>query len=610
MSLDIKNFKKVHSDGETTLLKHPDGHELRIVHNRVSPKFRGQMASPKMMAEGGDPADENYYVSNKEAPFKFLPDVTEPDLSQANMDKDTERMMNPNLPSNFDQRVEGEEQRLAVNAGVPGAVMGPNTGTQPVPKEQLNQFKDRAETDVAAEHLKDKQRVEDQAQLSYEKQKSDIDAQNAIRRKSGLPLLNSPDMPQGMQQYSPESSVGIRQAGYSPQQMPQEQFNPSDYGYGQELSTYQKGAGQYLQGLQQQQQAESQAGADKSQALMQNIDAQRQMQTDFENHVKSINSERDSIIHDLQNQHINPNNFWENKSLPGKLTSAIGLILGGMGSNGGPNQALSFMEKQIDNDIMAQKLNISNKESLLNANRAKFQDEKSAVDMTRVMKNDQIAHQMELAAANATDPGAKARLNEAAGQFKMQSASIVQQMSMRGAMLKGMQNPNLDPAQKIRQMVMTGMLKPEQEQHAIKELTDVQNVQNAAGDIMNAFHAANKENTVAGRVSHLGSEPASVGVLENMLLPLIKDKEGKVNEFDFATTRKFIPKPGDGPYKVAAKEAGLKQWLTQKASHPMLHGLGIEVPILPKEYKMGAPVMVNKEQPKVNPVKQKAGQSF
>lgn len=571
MKLDLKTFNKVHSDSDHSIFKHKSGHEIKIAHKGLDAKARGELASIPHMDQGGE--------------------------------------VNPNLPPNFNELTQQEQQRLAVNAGVPGAVLGP--GEPKLSQEQLNPYEDRAQTNVAGQYIEGKekkaQKESDQSQLAYEKEQADLESQNAIRAKAGLPLLHGtmsvPQEASITQSYQPESGQGIKTIGYGPTQSQYNAPNSDEYGYGQELNTYQQGAGQYQKGLQQQAQAEMQQGKDRADYLKQNIQAQQQMQTDFQDHVSQINNEREALFRDLQNQHVSPDHYWEDKSSVGKIASAVGLLVGGIGAGatGSENMAMKFINNQIDRDMEAQKLNISNKQSLLNANRQRFQDEVTANNATRLMKNDMLSHQLDLAAANSTDMNAKARLNAASGQFKMQSASIVQQMAMRQTMLKGLQNPGLDPATKIRQMVMTGILKPEQEQHAVKELTDVENVKNAAGDIMNAFHAANQENTVAGRTKHLGAEPASVGIMENMLLPLIKDREGRVNEFDFATTRKFIPRPGDGPYKIAAKEAGLKQWLTQKGSHPMLHGLGIDIPILPKEYKMGAPVNASSQVPR-NPI--------
>lgn len=43
--LDLSKFKRVSSDGETTTLRHDHGHEVRIAHNALSPKLRGNLAA-------------------------------------------------------------------------------------------------------------------------------------------------------------------------------------------------------------------------------------------------------------------------------------------------------------------------------------------------------------------------------------------------------------------------------------------------------------------------------------------------------------------------------------------------------------------------------------
>lgn len=45
MKVDIKHFKRLHADKEKTVLQHPDGHQIVIAHEHLTPKMRGQVAA-------------------------------------------------------------------------------------------------------------------------------------------------------------------------------------------------------------------------------------------------------------------------------------------------------------------------------------------------------------------------------------------------------------------------------------------------------------------------------------------------------------------------------------------------------------------------------------
>lgn len=50
ISLDLKKFKHIKSDGETTTLRHRDGHVLTIANKSLSPDFQKQLSALTGMA--------------------------------------------------------------------------------------------------------------------------------------------------------------------------------------------------------------------------------------------------------------------------------------------------------------------------------------------------------------------------------------------------------------------------------------------------------------------------------------------------------------------------------------------------------------------------------
>jgi hypothetical protein len=43
MALFLDKFKKVHEADDHTILRHPDGHEIKVLHKSLSPKNMAQI---------------------------------------------------------------------------------------------------------------------------------------------------------------------------------------------------------------------------------------------------------------------------------------------------------------------------------------------------------------------------------------------------------------------------------------------------------------------------------------------------------------------------------------------------------------------------------------
>lgn len=147
-------------------------------------------------------------------------------------------------------------------------------------------------------------------------------------------------------------------------------------------------------------------------------------------------AKRDALQEDIANSHVDPERYVNNMSTGGKITSAIGLILGGMGAGltNGPNLAFQYLQKQIDNDIDSQKGEIGKKQNLLSQSIQEEGSFRAGYDQARVNTNDILASRLRQEAAKAQNPMAQGTLLELAGKFEAKSAELVQKMAMQKAM--------------------------------------------------------------------------------------------------------------------------------------------------------------------------------
>ncbi len=178
----------------------------------------------------------------------------------------------------------------------------------------------------------------------------------------------------------------------------------------------------------------------------------------FKTEVDSIMAERKGFMDDIKNSHIDPQHYMGSMSTTGKVATGIGLMLGGLGAGlaGGTNQAMDFLNKQIDRDIDAQKAELGKKETLLSANFKQFGNLKEAMDMTRIQMNDMLANQIGDSAARSKGEQAQAIAKQAQGQIYAQNYQHAMSLAMQRTMMNGNGGSNVE--NKILMYKMMGKL--------------------------------------------------------------------------------------------------------------------------------------------------------
>lgn len=150
------------------------------------------------------------------------------------------------------------------------------------------------------------------------------------------------------------------------------------------------------------------------------------------------NLDQEKVINDIQNGHIDANAYLNNMGAGQKVSTAIGLILGGMG--GGlmhqENPAMKFIQGQIANDVKAQEVNINNKHNLLNALEKQYGDKQTALQSLYNIYSLKYENQMKQAAAESGSQLVNARLLQGLGPLEQQRQQNNLQMGMRTTALQ------------------------------------------------------------------------------------------------------------------------------------------------------------------------------
>lgn len=214
--------------------------------------------------------------------------------------------------------------------------------------------------------------------------------------------------PQPAPQANPEAPAA------SPQQNPQlgAMYSPNTINkiFGQQADALQTGNKEY-QGALGQAEAAQKAYADTIQKQQQEHVARL---ADIN---KGLDQDRESYL----KNNIDPNHVWNSKSTGQKVSTIIGLFLGGIGGGltHGENPALAMLNKTIDRDIESQKTSLGKQHTLYSMNLQKLQNENAADAATKLQMYNAMQAKLQLS-------GMKMQGAEAQQRFKMGMAGIEQ----------------------------------------------------------------------------------------------------------------------------------------------------------------------------------------
>lgn len=257
-------------------------------------------------------------------------------------------------------------------------------------------------------------------------------AMDAKRQMIGLPTTQ-PQMPQPP--ISPLESSVMPQA----QPEPQGPTAPMDLAADSQQSGYNK----VMKGINDYAAAQAGLADQQAQILKSQQLAAKEAEDTFMQQYQGLEAERQAHIEDIEAGYIDPQAYWKDHS---KVMAGIGMILAGFNPTTQPNAAVQFIQKQMDNNLEAQKANLASKQNLLSANLRQFGNLKDAVDMTRIMQNDLMARELQIASAKAANPMAKAAALQASGKFQMEAAEASKKFAVNRTLSTLQSQANQDPS--------------------------------------------------------------------------------------------------------------------------------------------------------------------
>lgn len=388
---------------------------------------------------------------------------------------------------------------------------------------------------------------------------------------AGLPTRPMPPAPG-----SPDSQAEpISDAGSSsaPPAQPSSPVNNDPYGTQATQNAYMQGLGEEKQGLAGEARALGAQGQVEAKVAHDNAVNKQNILDSYQNENATLNKQRQDFIAAYQKEHIDPNHYLGSMDTGRRISTAIGLILGGIGGGltGQENPALKMLNMNIDRDIDAQKASMGQKKSLLEFNMQQFGNLREATNMTKVMMNDIASDKFKEAAAKAMDPLAKSRALQAAGKLDQQSAAMIGQYAMRKTMLNGLASGKVAP-----ESVVEFAVPQESRPAARKELKDMKDAVQLRDNTLSAFDQIAKLNTVGNRMMSPIQSKRQIDAIQGPVLDkLTKDTSGRVTPETVGLIQKTFSRMGNSPETVQKARNSILHLVSQGMNYPTLEAYHI-----------------------------------
>lgn len=482
--LNLREFKKVSGDENHTVMQSPKGHQIKVLHKPLAKAHVDALKALPVakMAEGGEPISQPSGIPGGGGSPAVDKNKAK-DVEQSSQESGWQpKQWVKNVKEGLGFAKGGAVQKFADGGETAEAVA--DTPEQIAADAQAAPIRPEYQQFLAQEQAKSNPQLDaitggaegrakdDLAQVDSDSAgKADYAAQqarilagvNEKRSSEGQPPLASlTPQPSAAPTSAPPSAAKVPATG-AQQAAPAAVSDPYGDAASLEGGLLQRGIGEQKAGLNAQATAEANLGQQQAKIQQDNASHLQEAMGKYQQRLDQLDQEHANYLKDLQDGHIDPNYMINSMSTGQKALTGIGLLLGGFGQglmHGSSNQALDFLNKQIDRDIESQKADLGKKENLLSVNMRQYGNIHDAMEATRVQLQAATSAKLGQAASEATGPLAQARATQAAGALDSESAARFGALRMRqglgAALNSGSQSGQDNTPAKIQMLRLMG----------------------------------------------------------------------------------------------------------------------------------------------------------
>lgn len=206
------------------------------------------------------------------------------------------------------------------------------------------------------------------------------------------------------------------------------------------LPQFQQGENETRRGIDMSAKAQSEAAQETLNANKDFAEAQAKREQAFQEEMKALEAEQQSLRSDILSKKIDPEHYWNSQSTASKITTTLSLIFGGLGSGltHQPSEAAAMLERAVKDDIDSQKEDRSTKMNLYKEGLEKFRDKQLAENYATIRAHTVLEAQIQQAAAKLGTKQAYALAQQAKGELDRNDAPKKLELGMAGAKLKAL----------------------------------------------------------------------------------------------------------------------------------------------------------------------------
>ena len=172
----------------------------------------------------------------------------------------------------------------------------------------------------------------------------------------------------------------------------------------------------------------------------------QEIQNEVQQNALNMKANTDNFAKYMQQNPVDPMAFGHSMSVAQKITTALGLLVGGFtGGFSGPgnNPALSWLKDQQEKSIQAQLSNMGNQKNVLGAYQQLYGDTNTAIGLTKVSMNDKLIAEANTIANNLGTATAQMNRDKLVAQLQNENAK---QLLQSAWIAQGQKYQNQPPA--------------------------------------------------------------------------------------------------------------------------------------------------------------------
>ena len=327
---------------------------------------------------------------------------------------------------------------------------------------------------------------------------------------------------------------------------------------------------QMSQGLQAEAKAMGDQGQDEARELALGQLKYDEITTQNNANLAAIQKNMDSVSQSIMNHEIDPRRAWNNRSTESKVLGIFGMLLSGVGAgmSGQENMAMKLLNKQIDDDIKSQETDLGRKKTLLDGYMKQYGNVQDASKAAKLDLMTMVDTRLKMFAAENKGPLAAAKAQQASSTLLMEKAKIAVELAGKMTTQQQQQSKQLNEVEMRRKTIERNLrnLELAVSGGGIYEMAGPhnQNINRWLNDVATDFAKLKDPESIArpGEVELERSGLMQTGIWDalttrdstalNVLKQVRKDLTGRVN--DAYSVRGFqAPAPAPTPVNSTAK---------------------------------------------------------